>query len=117
MSITRVLKRGAKIFCAIWIASLLALGVSYLLLYLGQTSIAEFVAMVSTGTLVLSTVLLLPLGLGAIIATILSRRSRSQTSLVSNQWLFCPQCGNKVQEGAQYCARCGRKVESEAHAD
>ncbi len=45
----------------VWIGSLLAVGLSYVLLYIGATSAAEFVAMVSTGTLVLSTMILSPL--------------------------------------------------------
>jgi len=45
----------------VWLGSLLALGMSYVFLYIGQTSIAEFIAMVSTGTLVLSTMIISPL--------------------------------------------------------
>jgi len=45
----------------VWIGSLLAVGLSYVFLYVGAMGIAEFVAMVSTGTLVLSTMILSPL--------------------------------------------------------
>ena len=56
----------------VWFGSLLALGMSYLFLYVGQTSIAEFVAMVSTGTLVLSTMIISPLLLLRLIRRLLS---------------------------------------------
>lgn len=55
-------KTGALVVFAIWISSLVGVGVSYALLYTGATRIAQFVAMVSTGTLVLFTIILLPLG-------------------------------------------------------
>jgi hypothetical protein len=45
----------------VWIGSLLTVGVSYVFLYIGAQSIAQFLAMVSTGTLVLSTMILAPL--------------------------------------------------------
>jgi len=45
----------------VWLGSLFALGLSYVFLYIGQTGIAEFIAMVSTGTLVLSTMIISPL--------------------------------------------------------
>jgi len=56
----------------VWLGSLLALGMSYVFLYFGQTSIAEFVAMVSTGTLVLSTMIISPLLLLKLIRRLLS---------------------------------------------
>jgi len=57
----------------VWLGSLLALGMSYVFLYFGQTSIAEFVAMVSTGTLVLSTMIISPLLLLKLIRRLLSQ--------------------------------------------
>jgi len=56
----------------VWLGSLLALGLSYVFLYVGQTSIAEFMAMVSTGTLVLSTMIISPLLVLRLIRRILS---------------------------------------------
>jgi len=61
-----------KPLALVWLGSLLALGMSYLFLYAGQTSIAEFVAMVSTGTLVLSTMIISPLLLLRLIRRLLS---------------------------------------------
>lgn len=57
-------KRGGwslKPLYLVWIGSLLTVGVSYVFLYIGAQSIAQFLAMVSTGTLVLSTMILAPL--------------------------------------------------------
>jgi len=45
----------------VWIGSLLTVGVSYVFLYIGVQGIAQFLAMVSTGTLVMSTMILAPL--------------------------------------------------------
>jgi hypothetical protein len=56
-----VLKIVALIFLVVWIGSLLGVVLSYVLLYRGETATAELVAMVSTGTLVLTTILLIPL--------------------------------------------------------
>jgi len=50
-----------KPLAIVWIGSLLALGASYVFLYAGQEAIADFIAMVSSGTLVLATVILAPL--------------------------------------------------------
>ena len=48
---------------AIWIVSLLALAVAEIgYFYLGETTVVSFIAMASTGTLVLTTIVLLPLG-------------------------------------------------------
>jgi hypothetical protein len=58
----------------VWIGSLLTVGLSYVFLYVGATSIAEFVAMVSTGTLILSTMILSPLLLLRLIRGIIARR-------------------------------------------
>jgi parallel beta-helix repeat protein len=66
-----------KPLALVWVSSLLALGLSYVLLYVGQVGMAEFVAMVSTGTLVLSTMLLSPLLLLRLVRTVLSRIRRS----------------------------------------
>jgi parallel beta-helix repeat protein len=57
-------KRGGwslKPLSLVWIGSLLTVGVSYVFLYIGVQGIAQFLAMVSTGTLVLSTMILAPL--------------------------------------------------------
>ena len=62
-----------KIFGLLWIGSLLAVGLSYVLLYIGATGAAEFVAMVSTGTLVLSTMILSPLVIAFVILALLRR--------------------------------------------
>ena len=50
-----------KPLAIVWIGSLLALATSYVFLYAGQEAIADFIAMVSSGTLVLATVILAPL--------------------------------------------------------
>jgi hypothetical protein len=68
-------KTCALVILAIWIGSWAGIGVSYALLYTGATGIAEFVAMVSTGTLVLTTIVLLPLG--AILLIRLLRRQKT----------------------------------------
>jgi len=57
-------KRGGwslKPLSLVWIGSLLTVGVSYVFLYIGAQNISQFLAMVSTGTLVLSTMILAPL--------------------------------------------------------
>lgn len=56
----------------VWIGSLFSLGMAYVLLYLNQTGMADFIAMVSTGTLVLSTMILAPLLLLRLIRRLLS---------------------------------------------
>ncbi len=66
-----VLLVALKVFGVVWIGSLLAVGLSYVLLYAGQTGMAEFVAMVSTGTLLLTTIALLPLAIAAAILALL----------------------------------------------
>ena len=56
-------RRGTPLryLALVWICSLVAVGMAYVLNYLGQTGAASFVMMVSTGTLVLSTMILSPL--------------------------------------------------------
>jgi peptide/nickel transport system substrate-binding protein len=56
-------RRGTPLnyLALVWICSLVAVGMAYVLIYLGQTGAASFVMMVSTGTLVLSTMILSPL--------------------------------------------------------
>jgi len=61
-----------KPLALVWLGSLLALGMAYVFLYFGQIGIAEFIAMVSTGTLVLSTIIISPLLLLRLIRRLLS---------------------------------------------
>jgi len=71
--VPRALTVALKIFGIVWIGSLLALGLSYMLLYSGMTKAAEFMAMVSTGTLVLSTMILFPLVIVIVILALFRR--------------------------------------------
>jgi hypothetical protein len=50
-----------KIVAVIWVASLAVLIVSILMYYSGKSLVSDFLAMVSSGTLVLFTIILLPL--------------------------------------------------------
>jgi hypothetical protein len=66
-------ERSLKPLYLVWIGSLLAVGLSYVFLDIGATRAAEFVAMVSTGTLVLSTMILSPLLLLRLIRRLVAR--------------------------------------------
>jgi hypothetical protein len=58
---TDYLKTGTKVVAVIWVASLAALIVSILMHYSGESRVSDLLAMVSSGTLVLFTIILLPL--------------------------------------------------------
>jgi len=67
-------RRGTPLryLALVWVCSLVAIGMAYLLNYFGQVGAASFVMMVSTGTLVLSTMILSPLLLLKLIRKIIS---------------------------------------------
>jgi hypothetical protein len=64
---------GLKIFGVVWIGSLVAIGIAYVLRDLGQIGAASFVMMVSTGTLVLSTMIFFALAIAFVILALLRR--------------------------------------------